>query len=118
MTAPPERTRGSGVLAEDEPLRGNPVLQLLSDPIFLALAPATLIPVTAIVACCWGKAHRASLDASLKHEMLQRGMSADEIVMVIQAGSRRSSSRKCADFSAKDQIRSAKGADLAERVRV
>lgn len=60
------------------------MLQLLSDPVFLALAPATLIPVTAIVASFWYKAHRDSLEASLKHEMLQRGMSADEIVTVLQ----------------------------------
>ena len=61
------------------------VLHLLTDPIFMALAPATLIPVTAIIASFWYKAHRDSLEASLKHDMLQRGMSADDIVSVLQA---------------------------------
>jgi hypothetical protein len=33
------------------------------------------------------KARRAELDTSLKHEMLQRGMSADDIVRVLEARS-------------------------------
>jgi hypothetical protein len=62
------------------------VLQLLTNPLFLIFAPATLVPVTAIIAHFWHKAHRESLEASLKHDMLERGMSADDIVKVLQAG--------------------------------
>lgn len=62
------------------------MLQLLTNPLFLIFAPATLVPVTAIIAHVWHKAHRESLDASLKHDMLERGMSADDIVKVLEAG--------------------------------
>ena len=63
------------------------MLELLTNFWFLVFAPAIVVPVTAIVASLWYKAHRDSLDASLKHEMLQRGMSADDIVKVLQARS-------------------------------
>jgi hypothetical protein len=62
------------------------VIQLLTNPLFLIFAPATLVPVTAIIASFWQKAHRDSIEASLKHDMLERGMSADDIVKVLAAG--------------------------------
>jgi hypothetical protein len=37
------------------------------------------------VAVQWRKARQAALDADLKHDMLQQGMSADEIVRVLEA---------------------------------
>jgi hypothetical protein len=58
------------------------------------LVPATLgimIPMAAI-ACGFARSARrarlAELEVSLKHDMLQRGMSADDIVRVLAAGSR------------------------------
>jgi hypothetical protein len=66
------------------------------------LIPATigvLIPVAGIILGMLKSANRArqtELEISLKHEMLQRGMSADEIVRVLQARSGRASfSEKC-----------------------
>jgi hypothetical protein len=61
------------------------MLQLLLSPVFLALAPATIIPVVAIIAVLSSKAYRHGLDASLKREMIQRGYSPDDIVKVLQA---------------------------------
>jgi hypothetical protein len=61
------------------------MLELLGNPIFLALAPATLIPVVAIIAVFSFKAYRNGLEASLKRDMIQRGYSPDDIVMVLQA---------------------------------
>src|SRR5262245_32923592 len=62
---------------------------LYANPWLVVVALGTIIPVCAIV---FGTVTRylqnsrqAELDASLKHEMLQRGMSADDIVRVIQA---------------------------------
>jgi hypothetical protein len=45
---------------------------------------------TGIVAGCWQKVRRAEIVAALKQDMLNRGMSADEIRTVIEAGSRSS----------------------------
>jgi hypothetical protein len=61
------------------------VLDLLTNFWFLVFAPATVVPVTAIVASFLYKSHRDSVEASLKHEMIARGMSADDIVKVLQA---------------------------------
>ena len=62
------------------------MLQLLTNPLFLIFAPATLVPITAILAHFWHKGRRDSIEATLKHDMLERGMSADDIVKVLQAG--------------------------------
>jgi hypothetical protein len=47
---------------------------------------------TAIIAGCWEKVRRVEMTAALKQDMLNRGMSADEIRTVVEAGSK--SSRK------------------------
>jgi hypothetical protein len=44
-----------------------------------------LICVVPYLAHYWYKARKAELEASIKLEMLQRGMSADDIVRVLQA---------------------------------
>jgi hypothetical protein len=65
---------------------------------FLSQQPALIIPCLAllipIVAIIFGtvtsymhKVRQAELDAQLKHEMLERGMSADEIRTVLEASS-------------------------------
>jgi len=66
------------------------------------LIPVTiglLIPIGGIVLGILKSVHKArqaELEMSLKHEMLQRGMSADEIVRVLQARSGHDSLRgKC-----------------------
>ena len=60
------------------------MLNFLTDPKFLALAPATVVPLAAIIGFFWRKIRRDELEASLKSDMLQRGMSADDIVKVLQ----------------------------------
>ena len=56
--------------------------------ILLAIAipviSGAVIAVTAIVSTHWRKLRQAELEASLKHEMLDRGMSAEEIALVMQ----------------------------------
>ena len=45
----------------------------------------TLICVVPVIGHYWAKVRRAELDATLKHEMIQRGMSPAEIAEVLQA---------------------------------
>ena len=66
--------------------------QLLSDnPWIIPIILGCSIPIIAII---FGtvtdhlrKTHQADLDAHLKQEMIQRGMSAEEIVAILQARS-------------------------------
>ena len=61
---------------------------LLHSPLFLSLAAGVLIVLGTTIVRCWLKAKRATLDADLKMEMIQRGMSAEEICQVIQSRNR------------------------------
>ncbi len=56
----------------------------------VAVAGGLLCLVTAILAGAWQAVRRAEIQASLKQEMLNRGLSAEEIRTVIEAGSRAS----------------------------
>ncbi len=47
-----------------------------------------LVAVVSIVSHQWSKVRRAELDATLKHRMLEQGMSADDIKKVLEASSR------------------------------
>ena len=78
--------------------------ELLANPYFGIACLVTLIPVIAIVfgttTNAWQKIRRAEIEAALKHEMLQRGMSADEIRQVLEASARGASKRRrCRDSS-------------------
>ncbi len=57
-----------------------------------------LCGITAIIAGTWAKVRRTEIAASLKQDMLNRGMSADDIRTVLEAGSK--SSRKAFERSA------------------
>jgi hypothetical protein len=46
--------------------------------------------VTGIIASAWRKVRRDEAEAALKAEMLNRGLSADEIRTVLEAGSKES----------------------------
>ena len=59
----------------------------LLNPLFLSLAAGVLICLGSTLSHYWYKARKASLEAELKMEMIQRGMSADEICSVIQTRS-------------------------------
>ena len=59
--------------------------ELLRSPMFVVFASITLISVVRTVAVYWHKVRQAELETALKHEMLERGMSAAEIQSVLQA---------------------------------
>ncbi len=58
----------------------------------VAVAGGLLVGMVAIIADYWHKIRRAEMEGALKQDMLNRGMSADEIRTVLEAGSK--SSRK------------------------
>jgi len=83
------------------------VWELLNNPVFLVFAPATIIPVVAIIAHCWTKARRDAQDYTLKMEMIQRGMSAEEIVAVLEAARkhrRKSDCRRSREENASESV--------------
>ena len=63
------------------------MIELLHNPAFVFFASITLISLIYSVAHFWYHSKKASLDAGLKREMIQRGMSAEEIVQVLRAHS-------------------------------
>ena len=76
------------------------MMQLFSEnPWLVVIVLGCLIPICAIVfgtiTSYLQKVRQAELDASLKHEMLQRGMSAEEIAQVVQARSGGKKDRRC-----------------------
>ncbi len=54
-------------------------------PIF-AIAGVFLTMVTLVLALAWRSARRTGIAAKLKQDMLDRGMSAEEIRIVLEAG--------------------------------
>ena len=83
------------------------MLEIFSrEPWLIVVCMALLIPICGIVFGTIGSylryAKQAELDASLKNEMLQRGMSADEIKTVVEAGRGRKMSRACGKRSEVD----------------
>jgi hypothetical protein len=79
------------------------VLELFSaNPWLVAVGMVAVVPLVGIVwistAVCFRKVRLAHLDAALKRDMLQRGLSAEDIRTVIEAGrpaTRDSASRAC-----------------------
>ena len=59
---------------------------LLSNNGFVFWGAITLICVVPSLCHYWYKARRHELDVQLKHALAERGMSADEIVRVLEAG--------------------------------
>jgi hypothetical protein len=54
----------------------------------VAVAGGLLVGLVAVVMGCWENIRRAELTATLKRDMLNRGMSADEIRTVMDAGTK------------------------------
>ncbi|HEY2759348.1 MAG TPA: hypothetical protein VGI75_01355 [Pirellulales bacterium] len=52
----------------------------------LAIAGGLLCGLTAIIAAAWYRIRKVEIAASLKQDMLNRGMSADDIKTVLEAG--------------------------------
>ena len=61
--------------------------ELLHNALFLSLAAGVLIVLGTTLSSCWVRVRKATLEADLKREMIERGMPADEICRVIQARS-------------------------------
>jgi hypothetical protein len=59
--------------------------QFLDNPVFIVFAFLTITSVASTVAYYWHKIHKTEVEAALKQEMIQRGMSADEIERVLRA---------------------------------
>jgi hypothetical protein len=55
----------------------------------VAVGGGLLVGITAIVVGTWAKVRRTEIAAALKQEMLNRGMSAEDIRAVLDAGSKR-----------------------------
>ena len=53
---------------------------------FIMWAAITILVVGPAVLFYWHQNHKATLDHDLKREMLERGMSADDICRVLRAG--------------------------------
>ena len=58
----------------------------------VAIVGGLLCGLVVLVADYWHKIRKAEIAAKLKHDMLDRGMSADEIRIVLEAGSKKSHS--------------------------
>ena len=63
------------------------MVEILGNPLVWMFGGIAVSWILSAVAHYWYKAHRAQLDANLKMEMIQRGMSADDIVKVLAAQS-------------------------------
>ncbi len=51
----------------------------------IAIVGGLLLGAIGIVACTWRKLRQTEMEIALKHDMLNRGMSAEEIERVIKA---------------------------------
>ncbi len=70
------------------PIEGDPaVTEILNTPGLVFWGAIALICVVPAIARAWSRNRQAELDAALKQEMLQRGMSADDIRTVLEASS-------------------------------
>ena len=101
-SSPPEPAADAPAAPADEP-----ILQLL-DPydamykvnsegrtIVLAMIPGTLVGIVAIIGSTINRIHRRNVDAAMKQDMLDRGLSADDIERVLAAKSPEPHNRRC-----------------------
>jgi hypothetical protein len=63
----------------------------------LSVSGGLLIGLIAVAGGIWSEVRKTEITASLKHDMLARGMSAEDIRMVLDAGTRRAG--RCAGRS-------------------
>lgn len=66
---------------------------------FLGLGGGLMLGLVAVVGGLWFEMRRTEIAAGLKHDMLDRGMSADEIKTVLEAGAGAHRARKVAAHS-------------------
>ncbi|HEV3262549.1 MAG TPA: hypothetical protein VG013_37195 [Gemmataceae bacterium] len=70
---------------------------LIDSPFVFVVAILIVTVAVPVLSHHWYKVRKAEVDASLKHDMLQRGMSAEEIALVLEAPARRGSRKGYAD---------------------
>jgi hypothetical protein len=63
----------------------------------IAIVGGLLVPLTAIIGAFTYKHRRLHLEAALKQQMIERGMSAEEIREVLQASMSRKTGHRCSD---------------------
>ena len=71
--------------------------QLINSTHVFVIAILIVTVAVPVVAHYWSQVRKAELNASLKHEMLQRGMSADEIARVLESPPGRGGRKAYAD---------------------
>jgi len=71
---------------------------------FLSVGGGLLIGIIAVVGGIWQKIRRAEIAAALKHDMLERGMSADEIRTVLDAGTKKCRKRLSAHQAGAEKV--------------
>ncbi len=57
--------------------------------LFLFLACCLVLGIASIIGVVWYKLRKAEIDASLKQDMLNRGMSAEEIKTILEAADKK-----------------------------
>jgi hypothetical protein len=62
---------------------------------FIAITGGLLIGLIAVVGGIWSDVRKKEIAAALKHDMLERGMSAEDIRMVLDAGKKNSGIASC-----------------------
>jgi len=60
--------------------------EILSNGHFVFWTAITIMVVGPTLIYCWSSVRRAEMEANLKRDMIARGMSADEIQRVLDAG--------------------------------
>ena len=63
--------------------------KILTNFHFVFWTALTIMVVAPALGYCWASVRRAEIQANLKHEMIVRGMSADDVARVLDAGTDR-----------------------------
>jgi len=70
-------------------LKRRPIIEaFFNNPVAVFWTAVALMAIVPSIAHYWWRIRQSEIDASLKQEMLQRGMTAEEIQMVLSASTR------------------------------
>ena len=61
------------------------MIELFKSPLFLLFVGLTSTSIIGTIAHYWYKARKTEIEAALKQDMIRQGMSADDIVKVVEA---------------------------------
>jgi hypothetical protein len=77
-------------------LKRRPIIEaFFNHPSAVFWTAIALMAIVPSIAHYWWRIRQSEIDASLKQEMLQRGMSAEEIQMVLAASTRDAARQSC-----------------------